>query len=56
MSDVTSVISHIDEKNENMRVIEEENEKDLANADKEPKNVLNLLKSLPFCGNVDIIE
>ena len=56
LSDVASVISHIDEKNENMRVIEEENEKDLANADKETNNVLNLLKSLPFCGKVDIIE
>ena len=54
LSDNTSMNFHIDEKTENMRVIEEENEKDLA--DKETKNVLNLLKSLPFCGKVDIIE
>ena len=54
LSDNASMNMHIDEKNENMRVIEEENEKDLA--DKETKNVLNLLKSLPFCGKVDIIE
>lgn len=57
LSDVASMnINHVDEKNENLRVIEEENEKDLAYADKETKNVLNLLKSLPFCGKVDIIE
>ena len=54
LSDNASMNMHIDEKNENMRVIEEENEKDLA--DKETNNVLNLLKSLPFCGKVDIIE
>ena len=46
---------NIDQKNENKRVIEEI-EKDMANVDKESKNVLNLLKSLPFCGKIDIIE
>ena len=52
----SAVNIQIDEKNENKRVIEEENEKDLAKTDKETNNVLNLLKSLPFCGKVDIIE
>lgn len=52
----SAVNIQIDEKNENKRVIEEENEKDLSKTDKETNNVLNLLKSLPFCGRVDIIE
>ena len=51
----SAVNNPIDEKKENKRVIEE-NEKEFSNTDRETKNVLNLLKSLPFCGTVDIRE